>query len=63
MRKSPMYDASKIVVLEGLEAVRRRPAMYVGDTGQAGLNLLIAEIVGNAVGEVTEGHASKIHVH
>lgn len=57
-----MYDASKIEVLEGLEAVRRRPAMYVGDTGQGGLNRLIAELVGNAAGEVTEGHATRIEV-
>lgn len=58
-----MYDASKIEILEGLEAVRRRPKMYVGDTGQNGLNKLIAEVVGNAAGEVTEGHASRIDVH
>ncbi|MFT5357691.1 MAG: DNA gyrase subunit B [Polyangiales bacterium] len=58
-----LYNESSIVVLEGLEAVRQRPKMYVGDTGQGGLNKLIAELVGNAVGEVTEGHATTIRVH
>lgn len=58
-----MYDESSIRVFEGLEIVRERPAMYVGNTGQEGLNRLIAEVVGNAVGEVTEGHASSIRVY
>ncbi|MFK7999656.1 MAG: ATP-binding protein [Polyangiales bacterium] len=57
-----MYDPSTIEVLEGLEPIRRRPEMYVGDRGQAGLNMLIAELVGNAAAEVTEGHATRVEV-
>lgn len=57
-----MCDASEIEVLEGLEPIRRRPEMYVGDRGQEGLNKLIAELVGNAAGEVMEGHATRIEV-
>lgn len=54
------FTADDIVVLKGLEAVRRRPNLYVGSDGQEGLNRLLTAAIGNAVGEVSEGHASKV---
>ena len=57
------YSAKNITVLEGLEPVRKRPGMYIGSTGPAGLHHLIWEVVDNSFDEAMAGHASKITVH
>src|SRR5262249_33499782 len=56
------YDASKIQVLEGLEAVRKRPAMYIGSTGPAGMHHLVYEAVDNSVDEILAGRVSSLAV-
>src|SRR4051812_41452630 len=60
--KSNGYSAKDIVVLEGLEPVRKRPAMYIGDVDKNGLHHLIWEIVDNSVDEYLNGHADTITV-
>src|SRR5678815_3729660 len=61
-RRGSGYDADAIQTLEGLEAVRKRPGMYIGGTGSGGLTHLVWELIDNAVDEAAAGYCNRIEI-
>ena len=57
------YSADSIQALEGMEHVRKRPSMYIGDVGSRGLHHLVYEVVDNSIDEAMAGHCSEISIH
>ena len=62
VKKTDDYSAKNLEVLEGLDAVRMRPGMYIGSTGIKGLHHILWEIVDNAIDEAANGHANRVKV-
>ena len=63
MTKKKSYSAKDIEILEGLQPVRKRPGMYIGNTNEEGLHHLVNEILDNSIDEVVAGHAKNILFH
>ena len=62
-KKTTSYKSENITVLEGLDPVRKRPGMYIGGVGMAGLHHLVWEIMDNSVDEAMNGHATQLWIH